>query len=193
MALIEWGDGFMAGADVEAVSTDQPGSAPLEQVADEPRGRLGRLLEQAEAVAEQVAEMVRLQRRHDTLVDRLHDENQRLRAGELAQAQAPLIRDLLRLHDDIVKLDGGGTTATGRSDLGPILKSLLGILDRAGVEPFTPELGAPFDPASQQGVGRVPAEDPSADRTVARTVRCGFRQVGGRVLRPADVDVYQFS
>lgn len=180
----------MPGADVEAVTTDQSDSAALEEPAARPGGRLGRLLEQAEAVSEQVAEMVRLQRRHDVLVDRLHDENQRLRAGELAQAQAPLIRDLLRLHDNIAELDGDAADGEG-SVLGEVRKSLLGILDRAGVESFAPDAGTPFDPATQQGVGRVPADDPAVDNTVARVIRCGFRQIGGRVLRPADVEIHR--
>ncbi|HMA47781.1 MAG TPA: hypothetical protein VKP11_11390, partial [Frankiaceae bacterium] len=57
-----------------------------------------------ELVLTRLDELLRL-RRHDVeLVDRLHSDNTRLRQGELAEAMAPLLRGLLRLHDQMTSL-----------------------------------------------------------------------------------------
>jgi molecular chaperone GrpE len=134
-------------------------------------------------------ELTRLGAHQRVLVDELHADNQKLRAGELFQAQAPLLRDLVRLHDDVERLEAAGGDSA--PDLALVRQQLLQVLDRAGVRRYEVAAGEPFDGSRHQGVRSVPATDGAADRTVASMVRCGFERDDGRVLRPADVEVHR--
>src|SRR5947209_9477437 len=68
-----------------------------------------RLTDALGALDERLAESQRLLAHQTELADRLHAENQRLRAGELRAAQLPLVRDLMRMHDDIGRLVAAST------------------------------------------------------------------------------------
>jgi molecular chaperone GrpE (heat shock protein) len=164
--------------------------APEEPAADAVAESLAGLASELSAVARRIDELVRLGDRREQLIDRLHAENQRLRAGEAAQVQAPLLRELIRTHDLIVSLSGEGSAVS--SDLELVRRRLLDGLESAGARPIDPEAGAPFDAARHAAIERVETSDPELDMTIARTVRVGFVQDGERVLRPADVAVHRY-
>ncbi len=136
-------------------------------------------------------ESQRLLGRQVDLVDRLHAENQRLRSGELRAATLPLIRDLLRLHDDIGRLANAGETDASQ-DLKVVQISLLDSLARAGVLDYTPAVGESFDPKLHSATGVVATEDEASDRTIAEVIRIGFRWEDGQVLRAADATVFKY-
>lgn len=165
-------------------------SPPLEPPAPDLAALLdasvARLDARLETVETRVAELARLGGRDRDLVDRLHADNQTLRAGELDQAQAPLLRDLIRLHDDLERL---GSAAADGGDLGIVHSQLVAVLARAGVDRFTPADGEPFDAAQHQGRGTVPTDDPAKARRIARVARAGFRR-GGKTIRAAEVEVF---
>ncbi|MGH9157366.1 MAG: nucleotide exchange factor GrpE [Acidimicrobiales bacterium] len=151
------------------------------------------LTEGLERLTVKVEELGRLGQRDADLVDRLHAENQKLRAGELTQAMAPFVRDVMRVHDDIVRLERGNDEADPASgDLSLVRRQLLGVLSRAGLERFDIAGGTAFDPSRHQGVGVVDTQDADADAVVAAMIRCGFAWADGRVLRPAEVTVQRF-
>jgi molecular chaperone GrpE (heat shock protein) len=136
-------------------------------------------------------ESQRLLGRQVDLVDRLHAENQRLRSGELRAATLPLIRDLLRLHDDIGRLANAGETDASQ-DLKVVQISLLDSLARAGVLDYTPAVGESFDPKLHSATGVVATEDEASDRTIAEVIRIGFHWEDGQVLRAADATVFKY-
>jgi molecular chaperone GrpE (heat shock protein) len=141
-----------------------------------------------ERLAGRVDELARLRRHDAELVDRLHAENSRLRAGELTEAMAPLLRGLIRLHDQMGSLGADDP----QSVAGILRKQLLQVLDLAvDVRPYTAVPGGTFDPARHLGVRRVPTDDPSRDGTIARTVRPGFVRGETTVVRPAETEVYR--
>jgi molecular chaperone GrpE (heat shock protein) len=141
-----------------------------------------------ERLAGRLDELVRLRHHDAELVDRLHAENSRLRAGELTEAMAPLLRGLIRLHDQMGSLGADDP----QSVAGILRKQLLQVLDFAvDVRPYTAVPGGTFDPARHLGVRRVPTDDPSRDGTIARTVRPGFVRGETTVVRPAETEVYR--
>jgi molecular chaperone GrpE (heat shock protein) len=133
-------------------------------------------------------EMVRLTRRADEHVAELHAENQRLRAGELASATLPMIRDLVRLHDEVAQL-ASASHPEAQADLQLVGSRLLDTLARWGLAPFSPATGDPLDARHHQGVGRVASTDGDPG-TIAAVRRPGFAHDDGRTFRPAEVAVF---
>jgi molecular chaperone GrpE (heat shock protein) len=144
-----------------------------------------------ERLDSRLEEAQRLLARQSDLVDRLHAENLELRAGELRSAQLPLVRDLLRLHDDLGRM----REAAGESgeDLRLVHESLVDTLARNGVEAIAPRAGEPFDPRLHSAAGTEPTADESLDRSVATVTRQGFRWESGDVIRVSEVRAYRFS
>ena len=125
------------------------------------------------------------------LLDRLHQENQQLRQGEIRAALMVPLRDVIRLADDIMRMLMTDTLAS--ADLGVIATVLNEILARQGVIRFEPALGAPFDSKLQEALGAVTSTDPTQDRTVAEVRLPGYRHETGTLVRPASVLVWRFQ
>jgi molecular chaperone GrpE (heat shock protein) len=195
--------GSVSGEDTtEELSAASGDAGPEEHAAPEPRSDTVEATEPAERNDEIAAtlasldvrleESQRLMGRQVDLVDRLHAENQRLRAGELRAATLPLIRDLLRLHDDIGRL-AQEDTGDGSRDLNVVKVSLLDALARNGVIASSPQSGESFDPKLHSASGILPADEEAADRTIAEVVRVGFHWEDGQVVRAADVRVFKYQ
>jgi molecular chaperone GrpE len=137
-----------------------------------------------------LAESQRLLVRQSELADKLHAENQRLRAGELRGAMLPLVRDLLRLHDDIGRIAG---EAERVEDLELMQASLLDALARNGILAVRPAVGEQFDPKRHSVAGVVETDDASVDRSISDVIRLGFQWEDGQVIRVAEVRVYKHT
>lgn len=149
----------------------------------------GQIQEQLAALGARIDEGQRLALERERVIDRLHEEVQRLRAGELQQALMPLIRDLIRLHDDLLAL------AAHREDAEPFrvcAATVLDILARQDVEPFEAVPGEAVEPRLHRAARAISAPDAASDRTIAASLRPGFRR-GERVIRAADVEVFRFQ
>jgi molecular chaperone GrpE len=170
----------------EAVEQPDEAEAP---VAEETSG------EDTDAVLDRLdsrlAESQRLLARQTELTEKLHAENQSLRAGELRSAQMPLVRDLLRLSDDLERMRAVAAESSG--DLTMVHDTLLDILARNGIQRFEADRGEPFDPRAHSAAGTEPTEDEQLHRTVAAVVRPGFRWDSGEVIRVAEVRAYRFD
>lgn len=165
---------------------DESAGAP-EKAHESPDDPVYVLLDRLDA---RLGESQRLLDRQSDLVDKLHAENQKLRAGELRDAQLPLVRDLLRLHDDVERMRG----ATGDADdLRVVQECLIDTLARNGIEPFAPDHEEAFDPRLHSASGVEPTEDEALDRSVAEVMRRGFRWDCGDVIRVAEVRAYRHS
>jgi molecular chaperone GrpE (heat shock protein) len=170
--------------------SDQPRGDGVEEHPAESEATAPPLVEQVVAdFGSRLEEAQRLLARQSDLVDRLHAENQELRAGELRNAQLPLIRDLVRLHDDVERMRGASGQAD--HDLRVVQESLLDVLARNGVVPYAPDQGEEFDPRLHAVAGTEPTTDGSLDRSVVGTVRKGFRWDSGDVVRVAEVRAYR--
>ncbi|MFI0407456.1 nucleotide exchange factor GrpE [Actinomadura sp. 3N508] len=145
----------------------------------------------------------RLDREHEraahreAVIDRLHEENQRLRRGELQAMLEPVRAALYRLHDQ-ARRESGRLAAPDLADppdpramallLEAVADDVADALARLGVERFTVEPGAPYDAARHRPVAVTPVDDPLRDGTVTGVESDGFEQ-SGKVLRKAAVRV----
>lgn len=142
----------------------------------------------------------------EAVIDRLHEENQRLRRGELDAALEPLRIALYRVHDRARREAAHWSAAGSGADLqdaelagklaGPVLQALaddvVEALARTGVARFTATVGERFDATRHRALQRAAVADPTLDGTVHEVLGDGFER-DGRVVRKADVGVALLS
>jgi|GEM_PF-3216581 molecular chaperone GrpE (heat shock protein) len=145
------------------------------------------------ALEARLAEHQRLIERQTEVAANLHAENQRLRAGELRQAQAALVASVLRVLDDVAQMAQTAKVPESQTDLGLVADALMDALARNGIVQTVIEHGAPFDARAHRIAVVEPTADAAADRTVARVVRPGFTWADGGVIRLAEVAVFRHS
>lgn len=156
-----------------------PASAPLAEVA----ARLA-------AVEQAVRELTRRDESARAALDTLHAELGDYKADFLVRAQAPMLRALVRLLDDVDDMIAGEQPVTSR-DLAFLADQVVEILESYGAQEIAEEPET-VDGAFQKVLRTVPTADPAQHRKVAAVLRRGWR-ANGRLLRPQSVSAYAFS
>ena len=187
-------------ADSDDLTHDAPG--PPEAPAGEGGGPdwptdqhllAGELAGRLDKVEAQLAEFHRRSAHRESVIDRLHEENQRLRGGFGRIILEPVVTDLIRLYDqlqrEVRRLEAGGQDARLVWSFG---EDVAQILDRCGAEVFSAEPGDPFDRDRHRAVAVAACDDEARHNTVAEVVAAGFAERDtGRIRRPVQVRVYQ--
>ena len=146
----------------------------------------------------ELKETNRLSQERETVIDRLHQENQRLKQGEIQQALLPVFRDLIRLYDDlnatVTKYAGDPAAGDGKlvRDLDCYKETVGDILYRYGVEPVEVKTGEDFNPKEHKAVAVAPAETAQQDRKISKIIRDGFK-TETKIIRNAEVEVYRYT
>lgn len=156
---------------------------------------LGDLVSRLGKVEEQLAEFHRRAAHREAIIDRLHEENQRLSEGLGRAFLEPVIADLIRLHDQLSR-EVRRLKANGEDPrlLWSFAEDVAQILDRYGVEAFSAEPGEKFERGRHRALAVVPCADESQHNTVAEVVAVGFTdRETGRIRRPAHARVFQYS
>ena len=130
-------------------------------------------------------------------IDRLHEELQQHRSDLLARATRPLVLGIIRLHDDIGKLQtalqgkaaGEMTPQRMQGLLQGVQEDVEVLLQQNGIAAYRGPAGD-FDPRRQRLVGRVATPDAKLANTVAESVRPGFEQ-GQEVIEKERVRAYE--
>ncbi len=122
----------------------------------------------------------------EAIIDRLHEENQLLRRGELQVVFEPVRGALFRLYDmvrrEAVRVD--------QPFLAAIADEIADALGRTGAERYAVKPGDPFDAARHRPVAAEPVTDPALDGMVVEVLADGFERADGeQVLRRAEVRV----
>lgn len=116
----------------------------------------------------------------------------RERAAAWARAKGDLIQKLLGALDDVRRvghLDPKVTAAASVIDgVRLVERKLVDTLGKEGLA-LVGEPGEPFDPNLHEAIGVWPAPTPAQDGTIAAVTIPGY-QLGTRLLRPAQVQVY---
>jgi molecular chaperone GrpE (heat shock protein) len=181
-------DGNGAGEEALAEMSAPDGDEAAQVLLGELAGRLGK-------VEEQLADFHRRSAHRESVIDSLHEENQRLRGGIGRIILEPVVADLIRLYDEIERearrLDTDGRDGTM---LRSFADDVAQILDRCGIEIFSAEPGDPFQRGRHRPVGVVPCNEESRHNTVAEVVAAGFYERDtGRVRRPVHARFHQYS
>jgi molecular chaperone GrpE (heat shock protein) len=173
-------------ADPAAPLAPAPAETAAPDAGPEPGAELGARLSAVEA---QLSEFNRRAEHREQIIDRLHEENQRLRQGEHRVVLEPVIADLIRLYDQLAR--------EARRDPDGILPSFVAevadILDRCGIEAFEAEVGESYRTDRHRPLAVVPTALPDQHNTVAEAVAAGFiDRAAGRTRRPAQARFYQY-
>lgn len=160
------------------------GDAALSEIT----GRLVRL-------EEQLAEFHRRAAHRESVIDRLHEENQQLRGGFGRIVLEPVVTDLIRLYDQLSR-EVRRLRAIGQDWqlTSSFAEDVAQILDRCGVESFSAEPGDRFEPDRHRPLAVVACADESRHNTVAEVVAVGFAErETGRVRRPVQARFHQYT
>jgi molecular chaperone GrpE len=175
----------------------EPGPAEKDPpaAADGAMAILGELAGRFDKVEGQLSEFHRRSAHRESLIDRLHEENQRLRGGIGRVVLEPVVADLIRLYDQLSR-EAQRLGTDGQADplLWSFAEDVAQILDRCGYEVFSAEPGDPFARERHRPLAVVPCDDESRHNTVAEVVAAGFvERDTGRIRRPLHARFYQYS
>jgi len=127
--------------------------------------------------------------------DNYRKREARERSAAWARAKGDLVQKLLGTIDDlerVTRLDPGKTPASAVIDGVSLLeRKLVATLEREGLTRIG-EVGEPFDPHSHEAISTLPAPSAEQDGTVATVAIPGYAY-GSQLLRPAQVQVYEYS
>ena len=124
------------------------------------------------------------------MADELHQENRKLRDGELQQAIAPLIRGLARVTDDLHRIRA---TRPDDEDLAHIDTRVREVLHDAGAVTLRArDRRRPSTRACTRPRAARRRTTATSTARVAEVRREGLALEGGKLLRPADVVVHRY-
>ncbi|MFN2478486.1 MAG: nucleotide exchange factor GrpE [Pseudonocardiaceae bacterium] len=133
----------------------------------------------------------------ERVIDRQHEEIERLKVIERGGQLRPIVTDLCRLRNGLLRQAG----TVPEEITGPQVASLLvsfaatveEILERCGVVVLPRDVGAPFASSRQEVAGVVEINHPERDGTVADVVQDGYAAIhDGRTVVPARVRVHRY-
>lgn len=169
-------------------SAEPPAGSPQAEVAGqapdlgEIEARLLDLAERHRKLYDLVEERFRVDAARDAMIDKLHGELQEHRNDLLRRILLPVLRDLIRLREQLLKFVAArrGYDVERRNWdnlLDNVLSfgdDLMDLLERYGLTAFREEEPR-FNPRSQRAVRVVATEDAALDRTIAEHLHPGFR------------------
>ncbi|MGH3794085.1 MAG: nucleotide exchange factor GrpE [Pseudonocardiaceae bacterium] len=134
----------------------------------------------------------------ERVIDQLHAEVERLRAGEQGLLLRPVVTDLQRLRGDLLHQAATLSPQIDQQQAAELLESFaLSVelaLERCGSLSIRPSLGTQFSAREHRAVKIVAAASPEEDGTIAAIVTDGYLNTStDRVTAPACVHVRRWA
>ncbi|GGU59204.1 hypothetical protein GCM10010178_59310 [Lentzea flava] len=158
---------------------------PAEESKSEP---FADLAERLSAVETAVKDFHRRAAHRESVIDRLHEENQSLRNGMRREVLDPVISDLVRLYDGL----NAQAQRLSSELFASFADDVVLVLDRCGIEVVAAVAGEEFQ-SGLHAVGSVEeTADPALHNTVAAPLLAGLRERDtGRMRRLAKAVFYR--
>lgn len=171
-------------AAAETSERAEPEPDPLAEVSR----RLSGLTEQAARYHERAAQ-------REAMIDAMHVELEQLRLGERRSLLRPLLTEVCRTRDDLLRQAETLPEPFDREQAAELLRNFAGSLEFAlednGVTTFVPEVGESFQARLHRAAGKVPTQEESLAGTIANVVSPGYHDIeADAVIGSARVAVY---
>jgi molecular chaperone GrpE (heat shock protein) len=135
----------------------------------------------------------------DEIIDKLHQELQEYKQDIVKKHILSIVLDVVKVADDIRKwITYFRSLDVSQRDpvklfryLEAIPSDLEDIFYWQGVKPYSNPEGT-FDPAKQRAMKKIATDDPSKDKTIAKSLRPGY-EWEGKVIRQEMVAVYVYQ
>ena len=135
----------------------------------------------------------------DEIIDKLHQELQEYKQDIVKKHILSIVLDVVKVADDIRKwISYFRSLDVSQRDpvklfryLEAIPSDLEDIFYWQGVKPYTNREGV-FDPGKQRTIKKIITDDPSKDKTIAKSLRPGY-EWEGKVIRQEMVAVYVYE
>jgi molecular chaperone GrpE (heat shock protein) len=175
------------------VTFDPPVDA--EPQAEEPLESLVELGKELARLTEETARYHARAERREAVIDTMHAELEQLRRGERRSLLRPLVTEMCRTRDDLLRQADTLPEDFDRDHAADLLRnfaaSLEYTLEDNGVDSFEPEVGEAFDARQHRVTGKSPIADESLVGTVESVVAPGYRDTeAGTVISAARVVVH---
>ncbi len=133
----------------------------------------------------------------ERVIDRQHEEIERLKVIERAGQLRPIVTDLCRLRNGLLRQAGTVPDEMTGPQVATLLDSFAAtveeVLEHCGVVVLPREVGAPFASSRQEVAAVVEIDHPEQDGTVADVVQDGYAEIhDGRVVVPARVRIHRY-
>ena len=192
---------------LEPASTDEmPISEPTTDVTDrilsELKPILNSLNEKVESLTKEVNFWKQLVERKQADIDKLYDENRDYKDDIIGQFKKKLVLGVIEQLDVAYKqIATFENREQSEKNYTKLLRSFQEIADdfldmlrnRLGITPFQSNHGEKFDPARHNAIRRKPTNVKSSDTTINESVRNGYVNSDGRILRPEFVEVFYYD
>jgi molecular chaperone GrpE (heat shock protein) len=187
------GSGVSGPADGSADGPAAPGAPVPEGGAD--GGLLAGIAASVRELADSTERYHARARQRENVIDHLGAEVDRLRRGERRGLLRPLLVEICRLRNDLLR-QAGELPADFDTERAALLlrsyaESIELALENNGVVTFAPEGGDAFDPRMHRRVGGEPTPDPAFAGRIAGVRRDGYLDVDANSpIAPAEVVVF---
>jgi molecular chaperone GrpE len=136
--------------------------------------------------------------RREAVIDHLREDVDRLRRGERRGLLRPLLADMCRLREDLLKQAGTLPAEFDAAQAAALLRSYAETieitLESNGVITYTPDGGDPFNPRLHRRVSGEPTAEPALAGHIAAIQRDGYLDIeANSPIAPAEVTVYAAS
>jgi molecular chaperone GrpE (heat shock protein) len=189
----------VAEAGVATGPDDAPEPTPPELGPGEPEPAAGELLVQVAAATQEIAAAAnryhaRAEQR-EGVIDYLRSELDQLRRGERRGLLRPVLAELCRLRNDLLKQAATLPADFSADKAADLLRSYAETieltLENNGVVTYAPDSGDPFNPRLHRRISGAPTADPALAGHVAGIQRDGYLDIeANSPIAPAEVSVY---
>jgi len=159
---------------------------------------LAGLADAVRLLAESAAKYHARAEQREGVISHLHAEVDRLRRGERRGLLRPLLAELCRLRNDLLRQAEDLPTDFDAERARVLLRSYAETVELAledsGVVTFAPQEGDRFDPRTHRRVGGAPTSDPALAGRVLRVLRNGYLDVEANgPIAPAEVVLFTLA
>lgn len=161
--------------------------------------QLDTIQDQLDELKDEFAGKLKYDAHKDKIIDKLHQELQEFKQDIVKKHILSIVLDVVKVADDIRKwLAYFRSLDVSQRDpvklfryLEAIPSDLEDIFYWQGVKPYINREG-PFNPSKQRAIKKVPTDDLSKDKTVAKSIRPGY-EWENKVIRQEMVSVYVYE